>query len=117
ALSLAVAYMEAVEGDYYRDGKVPEEDRALWSVDFGGRARTISVRLGSGRAPAADDPEATVLGGAGGTCHPAAILKVPRARLPISDLKPGRTIRISSTLIGHARSFRTEWSGEFSLAE
>jgi hypothetical protein len=119
ALYLGLVALSPVEGDYYRDGKVPEEDRTLWSVEIPGVAKPFSARLGAGRPPSGLE------GGAEVMAIPeekmpsrlAAILRIPAALLARDALKAGDAVRISSTLIGHARSWKTVWSGEFKLAE
>ncbi len=119
ALYLGLEAQEAVEGDYYRDGRVPEEDRALWSVEMGSRPAVFRVRLGAGRPPAGIEGGAAVRGISGGrmTSHFLAVMKVPAALLSKERLRAGDAFRLSATLLSHARAWRTEWSGEFKLAQ
>lgn len=119
ALYLGLYAHDPVEPEYYRDGQIPETDRAAWTVRVGDRSEPIRVRLGAGRAPTGAPADVTVtnLSGLRQTVRNIAALRIPAARLDRRRLEPGQTVAFGATLLTHARAYRVEWAGEFRLTQ
>src|SRR5262249_35735020 len=109
---------DPVEDAYYRDRRVPEEDRMEWIVELEGLAAPVRVRIGAGRPPAGAPPgvEARCLSAPGLGPRVTAALSLPASLPGRARLAAGRRTRLSSVLWSHARAYRTEWRGELRLA-
>jgi hypothetical protein len=118
ALYLGIEAIDTPEAAYYRDGQIPDVDRMEWSVRLGSLITVIRVRLGAGRAASVDNRDVTAAGpSAAGSGRAAAIMKLPASLLRKVRLRAGDRIQLSSTLVSHARAYRTEWTGQFRLAQ
>jgi hypothetical protein len=118
-LYLGFLTLDPVEGAYYRDGRVPEADRAEWRVEIEGLEEPVAIRIGAGREPAGvpEGMRAVSLSGEKVNVRVVAALHVPAARFGRDRLAVGDSIRLSSALTAHARAQRTEWKGTFRFAE
>jgi hypothetical protein len=109
---------DVVEPDYYRDGVIPEIDRATWTIRVHESA-PITVRVGSGKDATIDDPTIT-LKSISGTYHMVRCItavEIPAARLKKARLAPGDRIKLESTFVTHARAYRIDWKGDFVLSD
>ena len=119
ALYFGLYAVDPVEPEYYRDGRIPEEDRAEWTVSLGGKDKTIRVRLGAGRLPTGMPTGIMItnLSGLRLNVRNIAAMKVPASFLASKELRPGDRLKFSSTLLTHARASRVEWAEELRLVE
>lgn len=119
AVYLGLHAMDVVEDTYYRDRRVPEEDRMEWRVRVSGAREPIRVRLGGGRVPAVARADVTVVSpdGTGTGVRNVAIMKLPAAVWHKSHLSASDTIAFAATLLTHGQAYHVEWAGIFTLAE
>jgi hypothetical protein len=113
AIYIGLFTLDAIEGAYYRDGKVPEADRMEWTVEIDGLREPIRVRLGAG-LPVTGAPQgvtAVCLSGVKLNVRTISILGVPARLLGREKLSAGAAVRLASTLTTHARAYRVEWRG------
>jgi hypothetical protein len=117
-LYLATYIIDIVEPDYYGGGSVPEEDRAHWTIRIDG-SEPISVRVGSGRPPAASDSSLRIatLGGTYHDVRSITAIELPVARLRKKMLQPGDRITIDTTYTTHGRAYQMHWRADVTLAE
>ncbi len=107
-----------IEDIYYKDKHVPEVDRMQWSLTVNGKRPSLRIHLGAGRPP--------TLQGVGigprdvanleQSVRNTAVVRLPAALFGKQRLQAGDTIRLVSTLLTHARAYKVEWMGEFTLA-
>jgi hypothetical protein len=118
ALYLATYVIDIVEPDYYRTGEVPDEDRATWTICIND-GEPISVRIGSGKPPAASDPSFRVesLGGTYHDVRSITAIELPVAKLNRSALQPGDNITLDSSYTTHGQAYRIDWRVELVLEE
>jgi hypothetical protein len=117
ALYLGTFVTDIVEPVYYRDGEIPESDRATWVVQLNGR-EPITAHLGAGKKATIDDP-ALRLTSLSGTYHNVrciTAIEVPAKQLGKEHFAPGDQISLKSTFTTHARAYRMEWNGNFVLS-
>jgi hypothetical protein len=119
AVYLGLYAMDVVEDRYYRDRRVPEEDRMAWLVRVSGEREPVRVRLGAGRAPAVARAGVTVANpdSSGPDVRSAAIMRLPAAIWHRPRLRAGDKIAFTATLFTHGQPYRVEWAGSFTLAE
>jgi hypothetical protein len=118
ALYLGAYVLDIVEPDYYRDGEIPEADRAKWTIRVNG-GKPISARIGAGKEPLLNPPSAKITS-LSGTYHDVrsiTVVELPAALLGKQALKPGDQIALDSSYSTHARANRIEWKGTFVLSE
>jgi hypothetical protein len=115
ALYLGLHAYEIVEDAYYRNNSVPKIDRALWSVETSGA--TVQARIGAEREPVVNDTGVRVenQSGINLNVHNIAIMEVPAQRFGKKRFRRGDRIDLASTLVTHARAYRFEWRGQFTL--
>jgi hypothetical protein len=116
AVYLGSYVMDIVEPDYYQDSKIPDVDRALWTIQLNGR-EPISVRVGAGAEPVLNGASAEVKS-LSGTYHDVrciTAIKIAAEYFGKSKLEPGDEIKIDSNFITHGRAGRIEWKGTFVL--
>jgi hypothetical protein len=107
---------DIVEPVYYRDGQIPESDRATWVVQLNGR-KPMTAHLGAGKKAAIDD-QVIQLTSISGTYHNIrciTAIEVPAKKLGKDRFAPGDQISLKSTFTTHARAYRIEWNGNFVL--
>ena len=90
----------------------------MWTVRTDGNPE-IRARIGAGREPLINDADLRIenLSGINLMVRNITILEVPAGKLNRAELKAGDTIELSSTLLTHARAYRMEWKGTFTLRE
>jgi hypothetical protein len=118
ALYLATYVIDIVEPDYYRDGKIPDVDRALWTLRVNG-GEPISVRVGGGKEPMTSNA-AVAIKSISGVYHDVRCITVIELKsqfLGKEKLRPGDEIELNSSFVSHGRAYRVDWSGKFTLAE
>jgi hypothetical protein len=118
AIYLGVYVLDIVELDYYRDSKIPEEDRAVWSVRIGER-KTLTVRVGAGNPPSLANSTVRVES-ASGVYHGVRcinIMEIPAEHLGKNRFHAGDRIELQSSFTTHARAHQINWSGALTLAE
>jgi hypothetical protein len=118
ALYLGLHALDIVESAYYRGGWVPKDDRARWTVTING-TQSVRTRLGTGREPLVNHPQARVenLSGLNLDVRNIAIMELPVSLLGVTELKAGDTVDLSSTLLTHLQAYQVDWAGKFTLKE
>lgn len=114
ALYVGVYCVFPDEGEYYRDGKVPDSDRMKWTLKMGGDADAIHVLMGSDSDYTVQESRVKVLHGS--VTKNAAIARIPAKRLGTARLAAGQKVRFASTLTTQARSHTMTWEAELQLA-
>jgi len=116
---LGLCAQDIAEKAFYRDGRLPEVDRAEWIVELGGAQKPIRVRLGPDGPPLCDEPDARVVNLAGVYLNTRnfAALELPAKLFGMTALKPGDSIALASTFFTHCRADRVEWKGRFTLGD
>jgi len=119
AVYLGLYAQDFVEENYYRDGLIPEVDRARWIVSIGGTNRPIHVRLGPGGPPVCDEPAVRIANLAGEYMNTRniAAMELPAKLFGKTEFKAGDKIEFGSTFFTQARADRVEWKGKFTLHE
>jgi hypothetical protein len=118
ALYLATWIIDIVETEYYRDGELPESDRASWTIRINDN-EPVSMRVGGGKDPVASGP-ADLIKSLSGTYHNVRCItavRIPAAELGKSALGPGDEIALDSTFTTHGGVHRIDWRGDFFLAD
>jgi hypothetical protein len=117
AVYLGVYCLDIVEAAYYRDGRVPKEDRMLWEVKVAGRDGPVRARLGAARDPVINDPSLRLenLSGLDLNVRNVAVLELPARLFGRGELRAGEKVGFSTTLDTHCGAYRVEWRGEFVL--
>lgn len=118
ALYLGTFVIDIVEPDYYRDGQIPEIDRAEWTVRING-AKPIAARLGAGKDPTVSEPAVRIqsISGIYHDVRCVTVIEVPAEYLGKKQLAPGDEISLDSNFTTHARANRVGWEGKFVLGE
>jgi len=121
ALYLGLFCLDFVEDEYYPDGRIPKEDRMLWTVTLkgkGGAARTLRARLGAGREPIPSDPTVRVwnVSGTGLKVRNLAVLELPAAWFGKPRLGPDDAAELSSELFTHGAAYHVRWQHRLLLA-
>lgn len=133
ALYVGIYSQDVVEDAFYRGKTVPESERSEWTIAFNDRAMVIRARIGAGESPVVSQssagevrlsnlsgkPSAVVVNSSGINLNVRniAALELPAALLGRQQFKAGDTLRLSSSFVTHGRGYRTEWQGEFKLAD
>ncbi len=117
AIYVGLCAMDVPQATYYRNKQVPEIDRMQWSLTPGNRP-PLHARLGAGRPPTGGDSRFAVydLSGHDEVVRGTYVARLPAALFGRERLQPGDKIRLSSTLMTHARAYQMDWSGAFTLA-
>jgi hypothetical protein len=116
ALYLGVHALDIVEDAYYRDGRVPKQDRALWTVTVRGR-EIARARIGANREALVSEPRVRIenLSGLNLQVRNIATMEIPAALLGQTELKPGDTVELNVSLRTHAGAYTMEWKGNYAL--
>ena len=119
AIYLGLYGQDFAEADYYKDGMIPEADRAEWIVSPGTTGAPIHVRLGPGCAPIWDQPDVRVvnLSGVYMNTRNIAAMKLPAKLFGKASFRPGDSIELDSTYLTLARADRVQWKGKFTLRD
>ena len=117
AIYLGLYAQDVVEERLYRDKKVPESDRAEWTVQVGKARRTVRARIGAGDPAVVDEPPVRVvhLSGVNLTTRCLAAMSLPASLFGRSRFHPGDRVEFASTFHTHCRACRVEWRGAFTL--
>jgi hypothetical protein len=117
ALFVGLYAQDYAEKVFYRDGVIPECDRAQWLVSPGTSGKVIHARLGPGGSAGCDEPavELASVSGEYMNTRNIAALRLPAAAFGKAQFKPGDEIELSSTYFSHARGDRVEWKGKLTL--
>jgi hypothetical protein len=118
ALYLGTFVLDIIEPDYYQDSKVPEIDRAKWTVQINGK-KPVSARVGAGAKPVLTDPLVEIES-VSGTYHDVrciSVIKIQPQYLGKSSFESGDRIKLDSSFDTHGRAERIEWKGNFVLSE
>ena len=120
ALYLGVYCLDVVEKQFYRDGRVPKEDRMLWTIRLGAgeTGQVIRARLGAAREPIVSDATLRLesLSGVDLDVRNATAIELPARRFGIDRFAPGDVVQFSSTLSTHCGAMVTEWQGRLTLS-
>ena len=117
AVYVGVFAKDVLEAGCYKDKKLPESDRAEWTVTVGGRK--IRARVGNARPPAAGGANVTIVDTTAidhGVYHSAAI-RLPASLFGKQKLSAGDTIRIASVYNTASRAEQVTWNGSFKLIQ
>ncbi len=117
ALYLGLFALDIVEDAYYRDRRVPKEDRAQWIVELPGRRDTIRARIGAGRDALVNEPRVRVesLSGLNLNVRCFAAMQIPASLWGKRSFRPGDEIELAVTLHTHAQAYRIRWTGNYRL--
>jgi len=117
ALYLGVYAQDVVEPAFYRDNRVPEEDRAAWTVWAGDTRREICARVGAGAAATVHGPAARVvrLSGLELNTRCVAAMELAPSLFGHGRFQAGDRVQLASAFRGHCRAYGTEWKGTFTL--
>jgi hypothetical protein len=118
AMYLATFVIDIIEPDYYRDGVVPESDRAVWKVRMN-RGKPITARVGAGAEPILSD-STVVAKSISGTYHDVrciTVLKLPASMFGKKRLEPRDSFFLDSSFTTHGRASRLAWHGEYLLED
>jgi hypothetical protein len=117
AIHVGLYALDPVEKALYRDGRVPEADRAVWSV-LVNDAEPIAARIGGGEKASVSDArvEVACLSGFDHDLRLIAVMSLPASHFGKRQFAPGDVIKLRSDLQTHGRTDRTSWSGDFTLA-
>jgi hypothetical protein len=117
-LYIATYVLEIVEPDYYRDGAIPEMDRAAWNIQLDG-GKPISAIVGAGMKPVISpaDIEFKSLSGTYHDVRCITVVAVPAANLGKERFKSGDSISLDSSFVAHGRAYQTKWKGQFVLGD
>jgi hypothetical protein len=119
AIYLGLYGQDYAETDYYKDGIIPQADRAEWIFSLGSSGTPIHVRLGPGAAPICNQPDVRVMNLSGeymNTRNIAAV-KLPAKLFGKIGFKRGDSIELDSTYLTLARADRVQWKGKFTLRD
>lgn len=118
AVYAGLCAMDPPEDGFYRDKRIPQADRTLWTLTPGGRGPAVRVRLGGGPAPATSGPAVTVvdMSGGGMAVERIAAVRLPAALFGRQRLRAGERIVLRSEWTSFARAYGASWSGAFVLA-
>ncbi len=116
AIYLGLYAQDFAEDAFYRDQKIPVEDRAQWIVSAAENKNPIQLRLGPGDA-ICDEPTVHFanLAGVYMNTRNIAAMELPAKLFGKTQFKAGDTVEFGSTFFTHARADRVEWKGKFTL--
>jgi len=119
AIYVGLYGQDFAEADYYKDGVIPETDRAEWIVSPGLNRLPIHVRLGPGGAPICDQPDVRVvnLSGVYMNTRNIAAMELPAKLFGKTRFNRGDSIELDSTYFTFARADRVQWKGKFTLRD
>jgi hypothetical protein len=118
AIHIGLYALDIVEKVLHRHGRVPEVDRAVWRVSVNDE-EPITARIGGGE-PAAVSHSAAEVESLSGFDHDVrliAVMRLPASYFGKSQFDAGDVIKLSSEFWAHARTHRSAWNGEFTLAK
>lgn len=118
AVYLGVYAKDVIEASCYPEKRLPEVDRAEWTVSIEDSKHPLSLRVGAGRPPDVHDPGIEVVdttAAENGVYHVVAV-RLPAALFGKQRLQAGDTIRLEATYQTASRAEKVAWSGPFHLA-
>ena len=117
ALYLGLYAQDVVEQDGYRDRRVPEVDRAEWTVQAGKPRWTIRARIGAGGPAVVSEPALRLvhLAGVELTTRCIAAMELPASWFGRRAFREGEQVEFSSSFLTHCWVYRTDWRGRFRL--
>lgn len=117
ALYLGLYAQDVGEAGGYRDNRVPESDRAEWTVRTGKPGRTIRARIGAGAAAVVSESSVRVvhLSGVELNTRCVAAMAVPASLWGRDAWRAGDRVRFTATFQTHCRVYQTGWEGTFTL--
>jgi hypothetical protein len=117
AIYLGAYVLDIVEPDYYRDGAIPESDRAEWTIRGG--KKTVTARIGSGAEPVLSHPDFRIesLSGTYHVVRCITVIELPAAHFGKERFEPGDEIELESSYTTHGRASGIEWKGMLALGE
>ena len=117
AVYLGLYSQDVVEGDLYRDNRMPDCDRAEWRVAVGGMSKPICARLGAGLKPTVNELAVRLvnLSGLGLNVRNIAAMELPAWLFGRDKFRPGDPIEFDVAFSAHCQAYRTEWHGKYML--
>jgi len=118
ALYLGTLVVDIVEPDYYRDGNIPDVDRATWTIRVN-NGESVTARIGAGKDAAISNPAARIKS-LSGTYHEVrciTVVELPAGQLGKQRLAPGDQIALESSFSTHGRANSIQWKGTFVLSD
>ena len=118
ALYLATCVIDIVEPDYYKNGMIPEVDRAKWSIQVNGRT-AITARIGAGKDPVIDNPAVRIVS-LSGTYHEVrciTAIEFKADQFGKDRFAAGDRIMLDSKFVTFGRAGHVKWNREFVLAK
>jgi hypothetical protein len=118
AIYLGLYAQDVVETALYRDGKVPEIDRAEWTVAFPELSELIRARIGAGTEARINCATVRIVNSSGVNLNARNItaIELPAKLFGKERFRTGDTVELVSSVDTHCRGYRTEWRGRFKLA-
>ncbi len=115
ALYVGVYCVFPEEGEYYREGKVPDADRMEWTLQLNSDPQPARIRMGVDADSTVGDSRVRVLHGS--LTKNAAIMRIPARRLGGARLQAGQKVQFTSTLTTQARSHSMTWKADLKLVD
>ncbi|HEV2472210.1 MAG TPA: hypothetical protein VGS41_06065, partial [Chthonomonadales bacterium] len=108
--------MDVVEDSFYRDKKVPMQDRLLLTIRTS-TGHLFRIRLGAGNPPFTTSKAVTAVDNSGRDkdIHTIASVRIPCAEFGRDYLAAGQAISFQAQVDTFARAYRMRWSGSFKL--
>ncbi len=98
---------------FYRDGRIPSEDRATLTLSVEGLKRPVFAKVGLGGDAEPDGAIALYHSSGVRNC---AVFRVPARELGRVRLAAGEKVRFDATLSTRGRAYEVRWKGERALA-
>jgi hypothetical protein len=117
-LYIGTFVIDIIEPDYYRDGVIPEIDRATWRIQIDG-GKSVAAVIGAGKKPVVT-PGGIEIQSLSGTYHDVrcvTAVALPASHFGKERFKPGDQIALDSTFTSHARAYQTTWKSTLTLSE
>jgi hypothetical protein len=118
ALYLATYVIDVVESDYYKDGKIPDADRAVWQIQINGQP-PITAIVGMGKEPGVNDPKVRVasLSGIYHNVRCITAIEYPAAKLGRKQFAAGDKIHVKSNFATFGRAQQIDWEVDLTLSK
>ena len=103
------------ETDYYKAGKIPEEDRMALTLGIHGGKEPLRFRLGANREPHSNNTEVGVLNFQILRSN-ITVLRIPSKLFGRRSFATGNKVKFSASLETLARAQKIEWKIDYPLA-
>lgn len=117
-LYLGTVVVDIVEPDYYKDGEIPDVDRALWTVKLA-TGPPITARVGAGKNAVINNEVIRTMS-LSGVYHDVrciTAIEIPVTLLGKDRFAVGDRVSLESTFDTFGRADHIEWKGDFVLSK